>query len=113
IQNVSADKHAQVGFRLLGAHSQVECAKCHPREIPFAERYRDVLEPGNLRTEDTCQGCHRDVHNGQFQRHFTQCLDCHDRDHFLPSTYGHATHAEHYPLTGAHAAVACIACHKV
>src|SRR5262249_28428490 len=33
VQNVSAEKHAVTGFRLLGAHSRVGCEKCHPKEL--------------------------------------------------------------------------------
>ncbi len=113
LQNVSAEQHMATGFRLLGAHSQVECAKCHPRDLAFEDRYQDPQAPGYLRTEDTCQGCHKDAHKGQFQERHSQCLDCHSRNHFRPTIFGHSAHTEKYPLTGAHAAVACVACHKI
>ena len=113
LQNVSAEQHQATGFRLLGAHSNVECAKCHARDVSFDERYQNPATPGYLRTEDTCQGCHKDVHKGQFGEQHTQCLDCHSRNHFKPTSYTHSAHAVKYPLTGGHAAVACTGCHKV
>jgi hypothetical protein len=112
LKNVTTEKHAVTGFRLMGAHEKIECEKCHPRELPYIERYPSPATPGYLRTEDTCQGCHRDVHKGQFAERYQRCLDCHVRDHFLPSTIGQTAHAAHYELTGAHASVACTGCHK-
>jgi len=111
LHNVSQDAHAITGFRLLGAHAEVDCAKCHPRDLPYAGRYQDSRRPGYARAEDSCKGCHRDVHGGQFGNRHSQCLDCHSRAHFLPSMFGHESHSVLYPLTGSHVAVACIECH--
>lgn len=112
IAQVNADKHAITGFRLLGAHAAVDCAGCHPQELAFQERYQNPAIVGYKRFEDTCEGCHRDVHKGQFEGRHTQCLDCHNRHNFMPSTFGHQIHAQKYELLGAHAAVACVQCHK-
>jgi hypothetical protein len=53
------------------------------------------------------------VHQGQFGEAHPRCLDCHDRERFMPSTFAHEAHAAHYPLTGGHAAVPCLSCHKI
>lgn len=113
IAMVTPEQHEATGFRLLGAHQGVECARCHPRDLDFDSRYPNPSVPGYQRFEDTCQGCHRDVHKGQFQERHTQCLDCHDRHDFSPTKFGHAAHAARYPLDGGHAAVACTSCHQV
>lgn len=105
--------HELTGFRLNPPHSEVACHQCHPRELPFDRRYQDPAAPGYLRDEDTCRGCHGDVHDGQFLAQSKDCLDCHDRLRFIPSKFGHAAHAQVFPLTGGHEAVACNGCHRV
>lgn len=110
-EHVGPSQHAFTGFRLLGAHEQVDCEKCHPRELSFRERYRDPTAAGYLRTEDTCEGCHADVHMGQFLGTEKKCLGCHERHSFRPSRIGQEAHATHYPLLGAHAGVPCTGCH--
>lgn len=113
VESITPKIHELTGFRLNPPHSEVACEDCHPRELPFAERYHDPHAPGYLRGQDTCQGCHGDVHDGQFLERSRQCLDCHQRLRFVPSTFGHTAHASVYPLTGAHEAVACNACHRM
>ncbi len=105
--------HAPAGFRLLGPHAQVACEKCHARDVPYNERYRDRTERGYLRTETTCQGCHVDAHRGQFAARHPSCLDCHEQHRFMPPNFGAEAHNRLFPITGGHAAVACSGCHKI
>lgn len=104
---ISPAQHAASGFPLTIPHAEVACTKCHVG-AERAERY-----PG--RTPADCRGCHADVHAGQFAHdsRYAQCSACHDGAHFTPSTFGLAAHAASaWPLTGAHEAVACRACHQ-
>ncbi len=96
--------HEKTRYPLRGAHVDVACKSCHG---PF---------PGTpavfkgLRF-DTCTACHVDAHLGQMGTPPQACDGCHDLQHFLPARYDPATHSK-YPLEGAHAVVACSACHK-
>ena len=112
LAHVTPERHAVVGFSLEGPHAAVSCSQCHPRDLAFEERYHDPLEPGYLRTQDTCRGCHEDVHRGQFQERYTRCLDCHQPHAFQPTTFGSERHAVAFELQGAHAGVACSSCHR-
>jgi hypothetical protein len=87
--------HAQAGFPLTGGHAKPSCAACHP-----AGRFAG--------TPTTCVGCHRadDAHHGSFG---TDCGACHRATTWADATFDHAKSG--FPLTGAHASVACQSCH--
>jgi hypothetical protein len=83
----------------------VPCSGCHKPQR---------AAPGTLRF-GACKDCHADPHAGQFAQRAggDACEKCHDVDGYLPPTFTverHGTTA--YPLTGAHLAVPCNACHK-
>lgn len=101
-------RHAQTSFPLQGAHADLDCAKCH--QDPAA----NTGTPRRFRgTPSTCVECHRDPHGGQFAvQGTTDCARCHQQTHFTPTDFDITAHARTtFPLTGAHAAVACAACH--
>ncbi|MBL8755714.1 MAG: hypothetical protein JNK15_20630 [Planctomycetes bacterium] len=102
-----AAQHVATGFALVAPHADVACAKCHGGQT-WPERF-----PGRQATD--CAACHRDVHGGQFAgaAKYAQCTACHQATRFAPHTFGVAAHGDTaLPLTGAHAAVPCQACHK-
>ena len=112
---VTAALHGASGFPLADAHATVDCAACHGAEGPFEERF-----PG--RAASDCAVCHDDPHGGQFAaieavagapaRAATACADCHDATSFASSRFGASEHARAgFPLDGAHAPLACDACH--
>lgn len=111
-ETMTPELHAQVGFRLDDPHSDVACSKCHTPGLPFAKRHPNPSAVGYRRFEDTCSGCHEDVHKGQFAGRYDRCLDCHERQRFAPSTFGHDAHAKEFALVGAHLGVACSSCHE-
>lgn len=89
--------HQDTDFALTGRHREVLCAACHP----------------NDRIEDTptaCASCHRidDVHRG---KNGERCDDCHSTRSWDEVQFDHARDTE-FPLRGAHADVACAACHE-
>lgn len=63
-----------------------------------------------------CNSCHRDPHRGQFDNgafRGADCRACHDEQSFRVSTFTIAAHRKTgFPLTGAHRAVGCNACHR-
>lgn len=95
-------KHDQTGYELKGKHTTVDCRKCHESKMT------DPL-PHTM-----CMDCHEDFHEGQFAQ--TQpvpdCASCHTVMGFEGSTFTIERHAESaFPLTGAHIATPCFACH--
>jgi hypothetical protein len=88
--------HSLTKFPLTGAHLKLVCTQCHT-SADFTSLSTD------------CYSCHAkdDAHKGQFG---TDCGTCHTTDAWLPATFDHSL--TKFPLTGAHAALACTQCHK-
>jgi hypothetical protein len=100
-------EHATSKYPLQGMHAKVECDKCH---IPAG---KETLYKVKFAA---CLDCHKDAHDGQFaaKPYENRCETCHTVADFHRSTYTIAKHQKSaYPLTGAHAAVACADCHKI
>jgi hypothetical protein len=100
--------HAQTRYPLSGGHARVACAPCH--------RPLDTGSPSRLRfagVPRTCDGCHRDPHQGQFARAAgsVSCERCHTTQNLKASRFDHARDAA-WRLDGAHARVACASCHR-
>ena len=100
--------HASFGFALEPPHADLECKSCHQPELDYAERF-----PDPMRQSDQCRACHDDPHAGQFAEKYSGCLECHSRQHFIPSDIGLSRHSKAFPLQGAHRAVACNQCHVI
>ncbi len=95
--------HERTRYPLRGRHAAVACEKCHA--------------PGRSLTvaHARCTDCHSDAHAGEFARRADagRCETCHDVQGFIPARFGNDEHRETaYPLTGAHLAVGCDACHR-
>jgi hypothetical protein len=87
--------HAATGFPLRFAHAEVSCDGCHRRGL-------DALT-------SACSACHHDPHAGL---NTLMCERCHqERTWDVPRNF-QAHEATRFPLTGAHAVVACEACHR-
>ena len=113
LAHMTPEFHALTGFRLDDPHAQVACEKCHDPGLAYRERHPNPAAPGYARAQDSCHGCHEDVHQGQFAGRYGQCLDCHQRHSFTPTTFRRSQHDSVYQLTGAHEAVVCTECHVV
>jgi hypothetical protein len=111
--SITAEIHALTGFSLDKPHDVVECAGCHEAGPEFDARYPDPASATYHRQQDNCQGCHEDVHGGQFLGAYPACLDCHAKTHFSPSNFGVEEHEKSYPLVGTHAKSECESCHEV
>ena len=87
--------HSKSTFPLTGAHTTVHCQNCHPNS-----QFRG--------TPKDCFSCHAksDAHNGQFG---ADCSLCHTTTAWLPANFDHSKTG--FPLTGAHASLACTRCH--
>lgn len=113
-------EHAATGFVLDGPHGKLECKDCHA----YAQRADEAVERATFasfkkaypgRDEQNCAACHGDPHFGQFATGAfagARCTACHDKAHFAPAAFDLALHDKTaFPLTGAHQAVGCAACH--
>ena len=101
--DINGFDHSKTKFPLLGAHRTVSCGQCHKATSDPDKRFKG--------TPMECEPCHKDAHDGQFiaKDGTTRCEDCHTAQRWAPSTFDHDK--THLPLTGGHAAVACIKCH--
>jgi hypothetical protein len=91
--------HAKFGFRLDGAHNQASCRGCHLS-----------LDFSKAKPKKDCDACHSDVHLGEFGQ---DCARCHTPRSFIDDANWRRGHQRtRFPLTGAHLAADCEACHK-
>lgn len=105
-ENIGRDNHPKTRYPLAGKHVKVECADCHQKSRPQAQRFKN-LEFG------ACLSCHPDTHKGEFKkRNNGECAQCHTIDGFTPTTFGVKQHATAtFKLDGKHIATPCSACH--
>jgi hypothetical protein len=93
-------------FPLLGAHATVQCESCH----------RGAANAVFVGMSTECVNCHRaDFVGAQNPPHQQgnfplDCSMCHSMNGWLGAKFDHAAIA-HFALTGAHATLACTACH--
>jgi hypothetical protein len=90
-------------------HETTPCESCHSpteadRRSGSGASYRGVPR--------ACDGCHEDVHAGQFRTSdpVRACDFCHSTAAFRIPRFDHARIAD-YPLTGRHSNVECRSCH--
>ncbi len=88
-------------FPLTGVHATLQCTQCH-------------LNGNFSNTPADCASCHINDYNGTTNPNHkasgfpTDCSICHSTSGWIPSTFNHASV---FALTGAHATLACTACH--
>ncbi len=111
-ESMTPQLHAETGFPIGRAHTDVDCDSCHPRILEYTSRFPDPTAPGYQRESDACEGCHEDEHHGQFEGRYARCRDCHTEHGFNPCEFTISDHSV-WPLEGAHLAVACDHCHVV
>ena len=99
--------HEQTDFALLGQHAEVSCMECHGvDEASATNRYEGFVD-----TPNECAACHDNVHEDQFvENGITDCARCHGFESWGVENFNHDNTA--FQLDGAHASVACDACHK-
>jgi hypothetical protein len=92
-------------FPLIGAHAAVDCDQCHKNGAL-----------SNYTTMSTdCYSCHAKEFQTAQPNHVslnfpTTCTNCHGMDNWLGAKFDHLKYTG-FALTGAHAALDCIACH--
>ena len=104
--------HALTRFPLRGAHAKLQCAACHARSP--RERNASGELGFHVTRYQECADCHADAHGSQFihRKDHGKCEACHNEQSFTLVTYTVEDHdSSVFPLTGAHRATPCIACH--
>ena len=87
--------HAKSGFTLVGAHTQVACAKCHSAGVRTALAH------------DRCAACHANPHRESVRE---DCGKCHGETTFRKGTFDHAARTG-FALAGRHDGLECRKCH--
>ena len=115
----STFNHDRTGFALDGAHDRVRCAACHTASR--TAEIRLTFATGTPRSSyakpvaQTCASCHVDPHPRSYYaaRGTETCRQCHSVNAWQPVRYGLTEHnrSGNFALDGAHAVVACNACH--
>lgn len=97
--------HSKTAFKLTGAHSKVDCNKCHPNQIVNGKKVPKLTGIAF----STCKNCHQDFHNGKFGN---DCQSCHTTIGFKIINKKSFDHNKtNYPLIGKHQLVNCSKCH--
>ncbi len=86
--------HDLTGFPLRGAHRQSDCSRCH----------NAAGKPATV-----CEGCHADPHQG---RTTGTCAECHTATAWRDTNALERHRSTRMPLTGRHATIDCVACHR-
>ncbi len=115
--------HTATGFALRGAHAAARCESCHlssqasalPDSVALVRA--NFLRPLERRPERMafarCDACHAPVHAGELPGG-KDCAACHTETRFTPVVFTLAAHdSTRFPLTGAHRAIPCSACHAL
>ncbi len=98
--------HDNSAFKLTGAHSKVDCIKCHAKENRNGKVYQKFKGVAYA----SCLDCHKDIHLGKFGK---DCKSCHVTSSFKTINRTGFNHDKtNYPLEGKHRLVSCDGCHK-
>lgn len=99
--------HDKTDYPLKGAHREVNCIECHPKEIIDGRDFQNFSDIPFA----NCTDCHQDVHEGRFG---SQCTDCHTENSWLQLQNTHRFNHDltDYPLEGMHRGLACSECHS-
>lgn len=86
--------HDRTGFPLRGQHDGALCTDCHQKERTLTRE---------------CRGCHEDAHQGRLN---PDCSQCHNANSWFPTDAIEQHRYTRLPLTGMHAVVDCVDCHR-
>ena len=86
--------HDRTGFPLRAAHAQASCGGCHTSRV---------------KPPRSCESCHKDPHAGRMDG---ACFECHTTTTWAETATLEQHRRTRMPLTGKHALIDCVACHK-
>lgn len=106
VKSANFDHALWTGHRLDGAHSKLDCTKCHAPASQIAHKRLGKAAGKN------CADCHKDQHQGQFSNgKTTDCARCHNNDDFHKLRFDHDRDSR-FRLDAQHALLECAKCHK-
>ncbi|NOU48599.1 MAG: hypothetical protein HOO86_16280 [Bacteroidales bacterium] len=99
--------HQKTKFKLIGKHTEVDCLKCHKKELKSGKDFQVFT---GLKS-DNCTACHVDVHKNKFGQ---DCRQCHSEQSFhnIKEMKGFDHDKTDFKLEGKHETVSCILCHR-
>ncbi len=100
--NTSTFNHSTTRFPLTGAHTSTACQSCHVNGN-YQLVYTDCYQCHQADFQQTTNPNHV---AGNFSH---DCTQCHSTTNWTGATFDHST--TRFPLTGAHTATQCQACH--
>jgi len=99
--------HDKTKFKLVGAHKNVDCEKCHAKSQKDGKEFQKF---SGIKFKQ-CVDCHTDIHKGKFGN---KCEDCHSAESFKNvkniKSFDHSK--TNFELVGKHQNVTCNKCHK-
>ncbi len=98
--------HNKTDFPLKGAHTTVDCAKCHKTEFKSGKKFQHFADV----SFKNCNNCHKDPHGGDFG---LNCKSCHNESSFknIKSTSDFNHSLTGFTLEGKHKTIECKSCH--
>lgn len=98
--------HSKTDFALSGKHVDVDCAKCHKKEVRNGEDFQQFASVAFT----NCNSCHDDAHSGNLGNN---CKQCHtDAGWEVLTSLRRFNHNQTgFPLKGKHQQVDCFKCH--
>ena len=100
--------HTLTGFKLSVPHHKRECSECHNTKFITNQKIKSKKYT-YLGVGTECLTCHEDYHQKTLS---SDCLNCHSPDTFKPAS-GFNHNKTKFPLSGKHATLECLSCHKV
>lgn len=99
--------HQNAKFALVGKHKEIDCAKCHKKEVRNGKDFQVFKGIAFA----NCNDCHTDPHKNKFGG---DCVKCHNENSFHQiagiSSFDH--NKTNFRLEGKHRLVKCSKCHK-
>lgn len=99
--------HSTTRMALDGGHEAVPCVKCHVRNAAGGKVVQQFSQTKDVR----CADCHKDPHQGRFDRWTPACVACHNTGTWADTRFRHEQ--TRFSLDGKHVRVACARCHDV
>lgn len=99
--------HNKAGYKLEGAHTKIDCDKCHQSKNILDTEIKK-RKGTYLGLNSNCFSCHDDFHQTTLG---DNCAACHNTTAFRPSVNFNHNEAK-FKLTGSHKNVKCEKCHR-
>jgi hypothetical protein len=100
--------HSLTGYSLSVPHAKKGCNDCHSTKYISDEKLK-AKKYTYLGLNQECLTCHTDYHKKTLS---PTCLNCHNADSFKPASKFNHDETK-FQLSGKHAGVLCIKCHKI